>query len=134
MHRHCRRPNVLIVDDDVTIRSLIEAVLNDSGCHTLTAEHGADALERLDRHHFDVIVLDLNMPVMDGVQFYREMKRQDRLIPTIVLSAEADGPAIARDLGASMTMKKPFDIDDLVSAVLTLYQTGGGGGTGSEDP
>ncbi len=114
-------PRVLVVDDDGAVRTLIKAVLDDAGCATETAEHGAAGLSLLQECRFDVAVVDIGMPVMDGLTFYRELQQRGLVLPTLLLSAERDLPHIARELGVDGWLSKPFDPDALVGSVLELH-------------
>jgi CheY-like chemotaxis protein len=112
--------HVLVVDDEPTIRALLCEALADVGFLVETAVHGADALEKLARHSFQAVLLDLMMPVMDGREFLRRV-RQDLAyagLPVVVLSAApADLLRSAHDLGAAACIEKPFDLDTLLSAL-----------------
>ena len=128
MHRAPLPVHVLVVDDEPIIRAFLSDVLADLGFLVETAVHGADALEKLARHSFQAVLLDLMMPVMDGREVLRRL-RQDLAyagLPVVVLSAApAELLRGARDLGAAACIEKPFDLDTLLSAlssVLTAAQ------------
>jgi CheY-like chemotaxis protein len=112
-------PTVLVVDDDLDVRRLLEACLTAEGLEVVTARDGRDALDRLTRCHPSVILLDLMMPVMDGETFRRHQQRQPALkdIPVVCLSAQHDAPAIARRLGVRECLVKPFDLDHVIASV-----------------
>jgi CheY-like chemotaxis protein len=122
MRQRAGTPSVLVVEDDRAIRRLIETVLKEVGCDVIAAEHGAEQLERLDDHDADVVILDLAMPVMNGVEFYQELQRRGRTLPTILMSSTPDAPAIARELGVPVCIRKPLDDDTLTRAVYDLYE------------
>jgi CheY-like chemotaxis protein len=111
-----------VVDDDPFIRDLVSDLLVDQGYAVDTAQNGAVAIERVQRHQPDAIVLDLMMPVMDGWQFvetcYPDGPCDD--IPAVVLSAAHDLPAATRDLrrrGVRAVLGKPFALGDLLATV-----------------
>ena len=113
-------PLVLLVDDDPAIRRMIETLLTAHSYRVTVAAHGREAIERLREQCPDVIVLDLNMPVMDGWQFCRE--RRDlagggATAPVLLVTSEDDAPVHANALHAVDVIKKPFDPDDLLTAV-----------------
>jgi CheY-like chemotaxis protein len=114
-------PLVLVVDDDPGMRHLTQTVLTAHGYHVILAADGRAAIHRLRANCPDLIVLDLNMPVMDGWHFRAEQrylpdpKRAD--VPVLVLSGEEDADAHAEKLRAAGVVKKPFDPDDLLEAV-----------------
>lgn len=111
---------VLVVDDDADIRDSLSDLLSEEGYDVLTAENGAQALDRLRASDGAcVILLDLMMPVMDGIDF-RSRQRQDPAlasIPVIVVSASGDGGATAASLDAAAFIAKPIRVHQLMSAV-----------------
>jgi len=114
------RNRVLVVEDEPIIRSFLEEGLTDAGFTVVTAHNGAVALDRVQEHQPDAVLLDLLMPVMDGLAFLRERQQQPRLaaLPVIVLSA--GGLSALRDavaLRATAALAKPVDLD-VLSAVL----------------
>ena len=106
---------VLVVDDDKDIRDLLSDALAAEGYSVLSARHGAEALERLHAMHADVILLDLMMPVMDGLAFM-DAKNADpviRDIPVIAMTAATRSHVE----GAVTLMRKPFDLDLFLASV-----------------
>jgi CheY-like chemotaxis protein len=110
------REQILVVDDDPSIRSILATVLDEEGYDVHQAVNGADALLELVSLVPCVIILDLNMPVMDGPTFYRQMRAGGRSTPVVIVSAMG-AVRIAHELGATAGLNKPFDIDHLVSTV-----------------
>jgi CheY-like chemotaxis protein len=110
---------VLVVDDDQDIRETIREVLEAEGYSVATAENGAAALERLRQVHPQLILLDLTMPVMDGISFREEQMNDDSLsaIPTIVMSARTDPGKDAGPLLVRACLSKPLDLDELLGLV-----------------
>jgi CheY-like chemotaxis protein len=110
---------VLVVDDDPEVCRLLEIFLGYAGIHVVTACNGREALDQLVVFEPSMILLDLTMPVMDGIEFRREQQRHPRLrnIPVVCLSALPDARQIANRLGVAEFLKKPFDIDSVVAAV-----------------
>ena len=110
---------VLVVDDDVDIRAMVGMLLASEGYRVQTARHGAEALPLARAWHPHVILLDLNMPVMDGPTF-RAHQRADSVcagIPIIAMSA-GDNIALWRaSLEPCERVAKPFDVTDLVASV-----------------
>jgi CheY-like chemotaxis protein len=114
-------PVVLVVDDDADVRAQTELLLAAHGYEVLTAPHGRAAIERLREQCPDLIVLDLNMPVMDGWQFRTEQRflteRKLAAIPVLLLTGQDDAANQASRLDAIGIVRKPIDPDDLLEAV-----------------
>ncbi len=112
--------HVLIVDDSPILRAAIKKVVKLAGVpeeHIFQAGHGGEALEVLDSVWIDLVLLDLNMPVMDGEQFTRELRTNDELrdVAVVVVSTEANRERLERMrlLGVQHTLRKPFEPEDL---------------------
>lgn len=120
--------NVLIVDDSPILRAAIKKVvkLADIGeDHIFEAGNGQEALDVLDKSWIDLVLLDLNMPVMDGEQFARELRKRPDLndVAVVVVSTESNQERLERmrQLGVVQTLHKPFEpeeLRDLIASVL----------------
>jgi CheY-like chemotaxis protein len=114
-------PIVLVVDDDPDVRDLTERLLVAHGYDVILAAHGRDGIQRLVDRCPDLIVLDLNMPVMDGWNFRAEQRylpdATRKAAPVLVLSGKDDAETQAERMQAVGVIKKPFDPDDLLAAV-----------------
>lgn len=110
-----RTPRLLLVDDDRAHRFMLREVLADRDFEILCAENGSEALDILSREQVDLILLDMRMPVMDGLETLRSMQVEHILVPTIVLTAHADlqDAVEAMKLGARDYLRKPIDITQL---------------------
>jgi CheY-like chemotaxis protein len=109
-----------VVEDDPAIRRLVTMVLKREGYRTETASDGVEAVLKLGVAEYDVIVLDLMMPNLDGFTFINQLaeSQPDRLRSIIVTSAAS--PAVIRQRMHGQTFRvlpKPFDIHELVAAV-----------------
>jgi DNA-binding response OmpR family regulator len=114
---------VLVVDDDPAISHLITVYLEDQGITVATAGDGLEAIEREDEVHPCVIVLDLELPRMDGPTFFRQIRSRGSQEPVLILSAYG-AKRMARELGAEDALDKPFDPDELVRRVRRLMHNG----------
>ena len=112
-------PSVLVVDDDPDVRVLLETYLELEGFVVLTASNGIDALARLRHTKPSVILLDLMMPVMDGVEFRKRQQTFPELrdIPVVCLSARHDAQQTARLLGVADCVGKPFELETLAAVL-----------------
>ena len=109
---------VLVVDDEPAILRAVRANLSRHGFQVETAESGAEALENCARFHPDLILLDLGLPDMDGMEVIRDVRSRGNT-PIVVLSvrgAESDKVA-ALDLGADDYLSKPFGVDELLARI-----------------
>jgi DNA-binding response OmpR family regulator len=111
--------HILIVEDDASVRQLITSTISAEGWETSSAGDGEAALHELEAHPVDVILLDLQMPVMDGWTFFRELRALPSSVPVIIMSAQGSKQA-QRELGADDALDKPFDPDALIEHVRAL--------------
>ena len=114
---------ILVVDDQTDLRQLTADLLSCNGYDVVQASHGREAIAKLSEHSPDLVVLDLNMPIMDGWQFRAEQLRlpDGRLtaIPVLLLTGEDRPDDQIRTLKAVGFIKKPFDADELLAAIQT---------------
>lgn len=112
---------VMNVDDSVTMRKIVTLALKSQGHSAVEAENGKQALELLPAGKVDAIILDINMPVMGGIEFLQEMKKQPSLakIPVLVLTTQGEDALKeqARALGADAFMVKPFQKEALLETL-----------------
>lgn len=113
--------SILAIDDSRTMRDLLRMTLEDAGFFVTTAEDGADGVQKLADANPDVIITDINMPVMDGFGFIETVRGSGRnkSVPILVLSTE-NSPELkdrARSVGATGWIVKPFNDNRLVSAI-----------------
>jgi len=115
-------PLVLVVDDDPDILDAICDVLHSENYRVARARHGVEALERVTDERPSIILLDLMMPVMDGVTFAQALHARDGddRIPIIVISADGNPQKAAAAVGARGFLAKPFDIESLLSQVAAV--------------
>ncbi|HET7738312.1 MAG TPA: response regulator [Tepidiformaceae bacterium] len=107
---------VLVVDDEPGIARMIRLLLTLEGVEVRVENDAAKALAFLERERVRVILLDLNMPVMDGRTFFRSLRARGDATPVVLMSAHE--PRVAsRELGADGFLEKPFLPDDLVDCV-----------------
>ena len=110
---------VLVVDDDDGVRAMAALVLGLTGNEVCDAANGLEALDVLTHRPVDLIVLDLQMPEMDGWTTCREARREGYNGPILILSAYGD-QSTAREMEADAFIAKPFDPDDLEAEALKL--------------
>jgi len=117
--------SALVVDDEEEFLETIIKRLRKRKVDVSGAKSGAEALQMLKQHPVDVVVLDVRMPGMDGIQTLREIKRSFPLIEVVMLTAHASMEAAAEgmELGAFDYLMKPVDIDDLVYKLQDAYKS-----------
>ncbi|PYN59954.1 MAG: hypothetical protein DMD92_08000 [Candidatus Rokuibacteriota bacterium] len=108
---------ILVVDDESEIAAILVEALERDGYQTETAENGADALRRLERRGFDLVMSDTKMPVMDGIELYREMERrfpalQRRIIFVTGDVLDAEKQRFLESTGVPV-LTKPFDLTEV---------------------
>ena len=110
------KASVLVVDDEVDICHNLSDILTDLGYHVDIAHDGPSALERVRGRHYDIALLDLKMPGMDGLTLYREIRKLRPEVVAIVVSAYAapETAAQALDAGAWQVLSKPVDFPRLM--------------------
>ena len=109
---------ILIVDDDKEIRNLISVYLENEGIQTQKAEDAIEAIKMLEKNEFDLIILDIMMPKMDGIQACMKI-REERSMPIIMLSAKSEDMDKIQGLtsGADDYLSKPFNPLELIARV-----------------
>jgi two-component system chemotaxis response regulator CheY len=118
---------ILVVDDSRVMREMIVACLRaESGLEFVHAASGLEAIERLSLKPFDLMILDLNMPDLGGLEVIEFVRGQDKLraLPILVVTTRGDESSRARTLeaGASAFMTKPFTPDVILAEVRTLLR------------
>ena len=111
---------VLVVDDDDAIRDTVAEVLASEGYLVLTAANGAEALNLVEAQRPDLVLLDMRMPVLDGWGFVAGLNERGIRLKVLVLTATQDARRWAGEIGADGWIAKPFDLDELLSAVEAL--------------
>lgn len=121
-----QRPVVMVVDDSITMRKVSARVLEREGYEVATAKDGMDALEQVNERVPDVILLDLEMPRMDGYEFAGYMRADDRFkaVPIIVITSRMGEKHRARafEIGVNRYLGKPYQEVDMLKAVAELLE------------
>ncbi|HJQ57506.1 MAG TPA: response regulator [Vineibacter sp.] len=109
---------VLVVDDEPAIRRLLGTTLKANDHRTIEAATAAEALAMLRHHHVDLVLLDLGLPDIDGMDLIARVRR-DNPVPIVVLSSRGDEPAkvAALDAGADDYVTKPFGAEELMARI-----------------
>ncbi len=119
---------ILIVDDDLTNRLVLRALISELGYDSIEVENGEQAVEAVNQHHIDIILMDVMMPVMNGYAAAKIIKsRQDRFIPIIFLTAMTDEDSLAKciEAGGDDFLTKPYNHVLLTSKINSMLRIAG---------
>ncbi len=119
-------PKILVADDEDGLLELIRFSLDTSGFHVTTARNGKQALELAQKDKFDLIILDVMMPLMDGYHVASEISQDPKSPPVLLLTSrdfDQDQSAI-KGSGASAFLSKPFEITELIQTVKDIISGG----------
>jgi two-component system OmpR family response regulator len=123
------RSTILIVDDDPHIRQLLVFALTKAGLNTCEASNGEEALARTAASQPDLIILDINMPRMDGLEVCRRLRIQSSRLPILFLSSRDDeiDRVVGIEIGADDYVTKPFSPREVVARVNAILRRTAGG-------
>jgi len=112
---------VLTVDDSPTVLAMLQHTLSGAGFDVLQAEDGQVGLDVLAKESVDVVITDVNMPVMDGIEFIRQVRASGnhRSLPILILTTETtqEKRELGREAGGTGWLVKPFDPEKLISVI-----------------
>jgi CheY-like chemotaxis protein len=111
------RPRVLVVDDDPDMRLAMHEVLVDEGLAVDLAADGREALERAADEAPALVILDITLPVLDGFAVADQLRLRHGGVPILAVTADGRAAEKARRVGAYAYLRKPFELDALVSLV-----------------
>ena len=113
-----------MVDDEPGVRDLLCDALRIAGYETEAATNGIEAFEVLHRHHADVCIVDVNMPIMNGFEFLTKLREHDTQTPVLLLSARDSNDDVAQGLryGADDYVRKPFSLEELLLRVKAILR------------
>ena len=111
--------NILVVDDDVFIRKIVQDRLKMEGYTVTTAEDGKAGWEKFLDNTYQLIITDINMPKINGIELLNKILATKIKVPTVVMSGglSKDMESLVKETGASAFLRKPFSIRDLVNVV-----------------
>ena len=120
---------ILVVDDGDTNRKLVRLILQRAGAQVLLVENGLQAVQAVEKDRFDVILMDMQMPVMDGYTATRTIRSRGSRIPIIALTAHAmkGDDEKCREAGCTGYMTKPIDADRLLATISPILAKSGVG-------
>ena len=118
---------ILVVDDEPDIVEMLEETLTEIGYEVITAQDGKDALRKVKLLKPDLLILDVNIPKMDGSQVALELRKNEstKTLPVIFLTglrSRDDGFGVEKNVGGIPTFAKPFDYEELIGKVRELIE------------
>ena len=116
---------ILLVEDDIMLNEMIAEYITSTGHIIKSVKTGTESLQILEKEKFDLLILDINLPDIDGFTILEKMHEQKRMIPTIYISALIDIEDISRafDLGCFDYLKKPFHLKELTLRINKILKT-----------
>lgn len=127
-HGKSKQTLIMIVDDDAALGEMLSIVLNGSGFETVTCQDGLRAVEMFPTLHPDLVLLDIMLPGLDGVQVAQRIRQTDNT-PIIMLTAKSDTTDVVKGLeaGADDYVVKPFEVVELMARIKARLRTLGMG-------
>lgn len=124
MKRGLELMRILIIEDEIDLLEAIEEGLKIDGYAVDTSEDGMDGLELARINDYDLIILDLNLPSMDGIDILKEIRKEDKLIKILILTARSSigDRVLGLDLGANDYLVKPFHFEELEARIRSLLR------------
>jgi len=118
---------ILVAEDDSSLLFLIGKYLQENGHEATLTKNGEQALVEFHEGHYDMILSDIMMPVMDGFSLAENVRRTDKLVPILFMSAKDDKPSkmYAYKIGIDDYVTKPFDVDVLMLKIAALMRRAG---------
>jgi DNA-binding response OmpR family regulator len=113
---------IVLVEDDRDLAEITQAALEFEGFHVEVAHDGREGLDAIDRTHPDVVITDLIMPVLDGLQLIEKLLLRGLRLPVIAVSAVGSRLHAARELGAVEALVKPVEPHELAAAARKAYR------------
>ena len=115
---------ILLLEDDLLFGESIADVLEEEGFEVTLCRNGQEALDATYRNHFDLYLLDINVPLIDGLSLLEELRRANDMTPTIYLTSHQGVDTLSRafEIGAEDYLKKPFDTEELIVRVQALLR------------
>lgn len=116
---------ILIAEDEKPLARAIVKIFEKNHYSADAVHNGADALLYVKSNNYDVVVLDIMMPIMDGITVLKKLRAEGNLIPVLILTAksEVDDKVLGLDSGANYYLTKPFDAKELLAAIRAITRT-----------
>lgn len=115
---------ILVAEDELSLNDLLQDALRMNGYETISAKHGLEALRLIREQKPDLVILDINMPQVDGFEVIKKIRKENNNVPVIVLTArdQKDDKATGFGLGADDFVTKPFGLEELLMRVAAVLR------------
>ncbi len=115
---------ILVAEDETSLNDLLQDALRMNGYETISAKHGLEALRLIREEKPDLVILDINMPQLDGFGVIKKLRNENNNVPVIVLTArdQKDDKSIGFGLGADDFVTKPFGLEELLMRVAAVLR------------
>ncbi len=119
------KARVLVIDDDQIVLDSISQILTDENYDVDVTLRGGEGLERAIREDYDLVLTDIRMPDMGGIQVLRDIRQKRPALPVVMITGYATAPSaeMAMKLGAADFIEKPFEPEELLETVASALQT-----------
>lgn len=116
--------NVLVIEDDRSISDLLEIHLKDLNCKIIKSYDGKNGLEQATNDNFDLIVLDIMLPYIDGLQICKEVRKKEYYTPILMLTSKSEelDKVLGLEVGADDYLTKPFGIREFIARVKAIFR------------
>ena len=116
--------NILLLEDDLLFGETLQDFLEDEDCSVTLCRNGEEAMEKIYSSRFDLYLLDINVPLIDGLTLLNELRNSNDCTPAIYLTSYTDKETLLKafDNGADDYLKKPFDMDELMLRINALMR------------
>jgi excisionase family DNA binding protein len=116
--------HILVVDDEPLVGQLFKDSLNETGYQIITTLSSIEALELIDKSHFDLIFLDLLIPEIDGAELFRRIRQVEKQVPVVIITGYTDSDVMKRALehGPFIVLKKPFTGVDIINTIQSFVE------------
>lgn len=122
-----RLKEIMVVDDEAGVRNLLSGVLSEKGFNVTLAKDGRDSLEQMEERRFDLLITDINMPRLDGIELLKKMKKAGRKERIIIMTGKSfDQASVEKEIPpVFIQLKKPFHMNYFLEVVSSaLSRTG----------
>lgn len=118
-----KKKTILVIDDDQSILSIFEYILNEAGYETVTAVDGYNAIEKVKNTKFDLVFTDVKMPGLSGIDTYKEIRKLDPKLLVVMMTGYSVDELLkeAFELGAYGVIYKPFDMEEVLSIIEKIF-------------